>query len=94
MGKVKMAVVAHFTFDKKVLPIKIKSEDGATFTVDKVLDVRPAASLKAGGSRLDIFVIARPIKTAMRFRSAGLSYSVTRTNGIRRLRTDVRTISF
>lgn len=50
MGKVKMAVVAHFTFDKKVLPIKIKSEDGATFTVDKVLDVRPAASLKAGGS--------------------------------------------
>lgn len=50
MSKIKTSVLAHFTFDKRVLPLKIKTEDGVTLKVDRILDMRPAASLKAGGS--------------------------------------------
>ena len=32
-----------------MLPRAVQWEDGRVFAIDKVLDVRPAASLKAGG---------------------------------------------
>ncbi|MBS5518263.1 MAG: hypothetical protein KHX17_06955 [Clostridiales bacterium] len=32
-----------------MIPRAVQWEDGRVFTIDKVLDVRPAASLKAGG---------------------------------------------
>jgi hypothetical protein len=48
--KAKASVLAHFTFDKRVMPFKIMLEDGTSLKIDRVLDVRPAASLRAGGS--------------------------------------------
>ena len=48
--KVYVGVQADFDTDGNVLPTVIQWEDGTKYTVDKVLDIRRAASLKAGGS--------------------------------------------
>ena len=48
--KVYVTVVAKFDPDGKLIPLSVEWEDGRLFTVDKVLDIRRAASLKAGGS--------------------------------------------
>ena len=42
-------VIAVFFSDGKLNPLKIRMEDGAVFSVDRILDIRRAASLKAGG---------------------------------------------
>jgi hypothetical protein len=49
LGKVFVQVVAEHNEDGKVKPLSLKWEDGRVFTIDRVLDVRMAASLKAGG---------------------------------------------
>lgn len=36
--------------DGTILPRVIVWEDGTTYEIDRVLDIRPAASLKAGGA--------------------------------------------
>ena len=43
-------VLARIDEDGAVTPVSITWEDGRTFEIDRVLDVRRAASLKAGGS--------------------------------------------
>ena len=48
--KIYVGVVGIFTPDGRLLPLSIEWEDGRTFRIDRVLDVRRAASLKAGGS--------------------------------------------
>lgn len=48
-SKVYVAVIAAFSEDGKVDPKQLRWEDGSEYTIDKVLDVRPAAALKAGG---------------------------------------------
>lgn len=47
--KIYLEVNAKFDLDGTVRPTSIIWEDGRVFTVDRVLDVRRAASLKAGG---------------------------------------------
>ncbi len=49
MSKVFVEVIAKFTKDGGKVPLKIKWQDGRTFDIDKVTDIRRAASLKAGG---------------------------------------------
>jgi hypothetical protein len=49
MGKVFVEVIAKFTKDGSKIPLTIKWEDGRCFEIDRVTDVRRAASLKAGG---------------------------------------------
>lgn len=43
-------VTAKFDVDGTVVPLEIQWEDGAKFEIDRILDVRQAASLKAGGT--------------------------------------------
>lgn len=43
-------VTARFDTEGRIIPLKILWEDGSSFFIDKVLDIRPAASLKAGGA--------------------------------------------
>ncbi len=43
-------VTARFHTDGRIIPLKILWEDGSSFFIDRVLDIRPAASLKAGGA--------------------------------------------
>ena len=45
-----ISVTARFDCDGNLLPLKIHWNDGRTFDIDKVTDVRYAASLKAGGA--------------------------------------------
>lgn len=47
--KVYVEVVASFREDGLLLPREIVWEDGRHFEIDRVSDVMPAASMKAGG---------------------------------------------
>lgn len=45
-----ISVTAKFDEDGNLLPLKIHWNDGRSFDIDKVTDIRYAASLKAGGA--------------------------------------------
>lgn len=45
-----ISVTARFDCDGNLIPTKIHWKDGRTFDIDRVLDIRYAASLKAGGT--------------------------------------------
>lgn len=47
--KVYVEVTARFDTDGNITPLSVTWEDGTVYTIDKVLDKRRAASLKAGG---------------------------------------------
>lgn len=47
--KVNVAVDAHFDVDGKLLPRAMTWEDGTIFEIDRVLEAKRAASMKAGG---------------------------------------------
>ena len=47
--KVYVAVKADFAEDGTLLPREITWEDGTKFAIDRVLDIRQAAAMKAGG---------------------------------------------
>ena len=47
--KVYVDVAVHFTKDGRMMPIAITWEDGRNYTIDRVTDIRPAASMRAGG---------------------------------------------
>lgn len=47
--KVYVEVTARFDTEGKITPLSLVWEDGSVFGIDKVLDCRRAASLKAGG---------------------------------------------
>lgn len=49
MSKVFVDVVLMQTKDGQKVPLKVVWDDGRSFEVDRVTDVRRAASLKAGG---------------------------------------------
>ena len=49
MRKVFIDVIVKFTKDGLKIPLSVIWEDGRRFDIDKVLDIRRAASLKAGG---------------------------------------------
>lgn len=42
-------VLAKFDLDGKIIPFMIKLDD-EKYTIDRVSDIRPAASLKSGGA--------------------------------------------
>lgn len=44
-----ISVTVKFDTDGNLLPLKIHWEDGRSFDIDRVTDIRYAASLKAGG---------------------------------------------
>ena len=47
--KINLQVNADFDLDGNIRPRSITWEDGRVFEIDRILDVRRAASLKAGG---------------------------------------------
>ncbi|HWR43250.1 hypothetical protein [Sporomusa sp.] len=49
MGKLFVRITAEHDTSGIIKPLSLLWEDGRVFTVDRVLDVRQAASLKAGG---------------------------------------------
>ena len=49
-SKVYVAVVARYSPEGELRPLSLQWEDGRSFSIDRILDVRRAASLKAGGA--------------------------------------------
>ena len=49
MSKKFIEVFAHFDTDGKVIPVIFLWDDGKSYQIDRVLDMRRSASLKAGG---------------------------------------------
>ena len=47
--KVFVEVIAKFSREGQVMPISVIWQDGRVYEIDKILDVRRAASLKVGG---------------------------------------------
>ncbi|MGI5892103.1 MAG: hypothetical protein ACOX7H_05120 [Bacillota bacterium] len=47
--KVYVPVSATFDSEGRMLPRKLRWEDGKVYTIDQILEMRPAPSLKAGG---------------------------------------------
>lgn len=47
--KVYVEVVVEFNIDGKMIPKSLRWDNGAIYEIDKILDERRAASLKAGG---------------------------------------------
>lgn len=45
-----VSVTAKFDSDGNILPIRINWDDGRSFDIDRITDIRYAASLKAGGA--------------------------------------------
>ena len=48
-AKVYVAVIASFSEDGNLFPRRLRWEDGREYSIEKILDVRLAAALKAGG---------------------------------------------
>lgn len=49
INKIYVDVTAEFTKDGRLIPISVKWDDGRIFEIQRVSDIRRAASLKAGG---------------------------------------------
>lgn len=49
MHKEFVEVIVKYTKQRQQIPLKIIWKNGKTFEIDKVLDIRPAPSLKVGG---------------------------------------------
>ena len=48
-AKVYVSVIASFSEDGNLFPRRLRWEDGREYSIEKILDVRPVAALKAGG---------------------------------------------
>ena len=68
MRKAYVGVNVEWTLDGKIIPKVIIWEDGRKFVIDRILDVRPAASLKVGGVGIRYTIRVRGKKTFL-FRS-------------------------
>ena len=72
--KVYVAVKTDFTEDGIMLPREITWEDGERYTVDRVLDIRQAAAMKAGGQGDRYTIMVRGCQSYLFFeRSANLT---------------------
>ena len=47
--KVYVPVIAAFDQDGLLLPLELTWEDGCTYIIDRIHDIRPASTMKAGG---------------------------------------------
>ena len=63
--KTYVSVVAEFRPDGVILPQRIRWEDGRNFIVDRVEEIRPAASTKAGGYGLRYRCIVEGQRTCL-----------------------------
>ena len=68
MRKAYVGVTVEWTQEGQIIPTIIKWEDGRKFAIDRILDVRPAASLKVGGVGIRYTIRVRGKETFL-FRS-------------------------
>ena len=68
MRKAYVGVNVEWTLEGQIIPKVIIWEDGRKFVIDRILDVRPAASLKVGGVGIRYTIRVRGKETFL-FRS-------------------------
>jgi hypothetical protein len=61
--KVYVEVNENRLTDGRLLPLSFVWEDGIRYAIDRILDVRPAASLRAGGAGIRYTVTVRGRET-------------------------------
>jgi len=61
--KVYVSVITVMGVDGSIKPLSFEWEDGNTHEIDKIIDVRPAASLKAGGAGIRYTIRVRTRET-------------------------------
>lgn len=72
--KTTMAVKADFAADGTLLPRIITWEDGEKYEIDRIIDIRQAAALKAGGQGDRYTIMIRGMQRYLFFeRSANLT---------------------
>lgn len=72
--KVYVAVKTDFAEDGTMLPREITWEDGEKYAIDRVLDIRQAAAMKAGGQGDRYTIMVRGVRSYLFFeRSANLT---------------------
>ncbi len=72
--KVYVAVKADFAADGTLFPRTITWEDGEKYEIDRVLDIRQAPALKAGGQGDRYTILIRGVQSYLFFeRSANLT---------------------
>ena len=71
MNRIDLTVNVRHETSGKAIPTSIIWEDGRVFEIDKVLDIRKAASLKAGGIGIRYVCRIRG-KTVLLFNDNGL----------------------
>ncbi|EAX47888.1 hypothetical protein TcarDRAFT_1577 [Thermosinus carboxydivorans Nor1] len=49
MGKVFVQITAEHNVNGEIRPLSLRWTNGRIYPIDRILDVRPAASLKGGG---------------------------------------------
>jgi len=49
MSKMYVKIIAEHNLEGKARPLSLKWSDGRVFDIDRIIDIRQAASLKAGG---------------------------------------------
>ena len=77
LPKVYVAVRAEFAEDGTMFPREITWEDGEKYEIDRVLDIRQAPALKAGGQGDRYTIIVHGIQSYLFFeRSANLTGNV------------------
>ena len=77
LPKVYVAVRAEFAEDGTMFPREITGEDGEKYEIDRVLDIRQAPALKAGGQGDRYTIMVHGIQSYLFFeRSANLTGNV------------------
>ncbi|ADQ41787.1 hypothetical protein Calkr_2338 [Caldicellulosiruptor acetigenus I77R1B] len=59
MRKIFVEVYAHFSKEGEITPISFVWLDGKTYEIDKIIEKRNAASLKAGGQGIRYKILVR-----------------------------------
>lgn len=73
-SKVYVAVKTDFAEDGTMLPREITWETGEKYAIDRVLDIRQAAAMKAGGQGDRYTIMVRGVRSYLFFeRSANLT---------------------
>ena len=65
--KVYVSVTTQFYQDGRIIPLSFLWEDGTAYQVDQILDIRRAASLKAGGTGIRYTVMVQGQKCHLYF---------------------------
>lgn len=66
-AKVYVAVRAFFTTEGTLIPYALTWEDGQIFHIDRVLDIRQAAAMKAGGQGNRYTILVNGIQSYLFF---------------------------